>query len=47
MKIHLAFSEDACVEQERVRLKVIPKRVVVGLKRIVELNRRRLSWKLA
>ena len=29
---NLAFSEDTCLEKERVRLKVIPRKVGVGLK---------------
>ena len=43
----LAFSEDTCLEQERVRSKVIPRKVGVGLKRMREPNRRRLGWRLA
>ena len=30
---NLAFSEDTCLEKERVRLKVTPRKVGVGLKR--------------
>ena len=29
---NLAFSEDTCLEKERVRLKVTPRKVEVGLK---------------
>ena len=44
---NLAFSEDTCLEKERVRSKVIPRKVGVGLKRRQELNKRRLGWRLA
>ena len=44
---NLAFSKDTCLEKERVRSKVIPRKVRVGLKRRQELSRRRLCWKLA
>ena len=44
---NLAFSEDTCLEKERVRSKVTPRKVGVGLKRRRELNKRRLSWRLA
>ena len=44
---NLAFSKDACLEKERVRLKVTPRKVGVGLKRRWELSRRRLGWSLA
>ena len=43
----LAFSEDACLEKERVWLKVTPRKVGVGLKRRREPSRRRLGWRLA
>ena len=42
---NLAFSEDACLEKERVRSKVTPRKVGVGLKQRREPSRRRLaSW---
>ena len=41
------FSEDTCLEKERVRSKVTPRKVGVGLKRRREPNRRRLGWRLA
>ena len=44
---NLAFSEDTCLEKERVRSKVTPRKVGVGLKRRRELNKRRLGWRLA
>ena len=44
---NLAFSEDTCLEKERVRSKVTPRKVGVGLKQRRELNRRRLGWRLA
>ena len=44
---NLAFSEDTCLEKEMVRLKVIPRKVGVGLKRRRELSRRRWDWSLA
>ena len=44
---NLAFSEDTCLEKERVRSKVIPRKVGVGLKRRREPSRRRLGWRLA
>ena len=37
---NLAFSEDACLEKERVRSKVTPRKVGVGLKRRREPIRR-------
>ena len=40
---NLAFSEDACLEKERVRSKVTPSKVGVGLKRRREPSRRRLG----
>ena len=42
-----AFSEDTCLEKERVRSKVTPRKVVVRLKRRWKLNKRRLGWRLA
>ena len=44
---NLAFSEDTCLEKERVRSKVTPRKVGVRLKRRRERNWRRLGWKLA
>ena len=44
---NLAFSEHTCLEKERVRSKVTPRKVGVGLKRRWELSNRRLGWMLA
>ena len=44
---NLAFSEDTCLVKERVRLKVTPRKVGVGLKRRRESSKRRLGWRLA
>ena len=44
---NLAFSEDTCLEKERVRSKVTPRKVGVGLKRRWEPSRTRLGWRLA
>ena len=44
---NLAFSEDTCLEKERVQSKVTPRKVPVGLKRRREPIRRRLGWRLA
>ena len=44
---NLAFSEDTCLEKKRVRSKVTPRKVGVGLKRRREPSRRRLGWRLA
>ena len=44
---NLAFSEDTCLEKERMWLKVTPRKVGVGLKWRRELNKRRLGWRLA
>ena len=44
---NLAFSEDTCLEKERVRSKVTPRKVGAGLKRKREPSRRRLGWRLA
>ena len=44
---NLAFSEDTCLEKERVRSKVILRKIGVGLKRRREPSRRRLGWRLA
>ena len=40
---NLAFSEDTCLKKERVRLKVTPRKVGVGLKQRREPSRRRLA----
>ena len=37
---NLVFSEDTCLEKETVRLKVTPRKVGVGLKRRLRLNKR-------
>ena len=42
-----AFSEDTCLEKQRMRSKVTPRKVGVGLKRRRESSRRRLGWRLA
>ena len=44
---NLAFSEDTCLEKERVRSKVTPRKVGVGLKRSQEPSRNRMGWRLA
>ena len=44
---NLAFSKDTCLEKERVRSKVTPRKVGVGLKRRREPSKRRLDWRLA
>ena len=44
---NLAFSEDTCLERERVRSKMTPRKVEVGLKWRREPSRRRLGWRLA
>ena len=44
---NLAFSENTCLEKERVRSKVIPRTVGVGLKGRREPSKRRLGWRLA
>ena len=41
---NLAFSEDTCLEKERVQSKVTPRKVGVGLKRKWEPSKRRLAW---
>ena len=43
---NLAFSKDTCLEKERARSKVIPRKVGVGLKRRQELNKRKWGRKL-
>ena len=44
---NLAFSEDTCLEKERVRSKVTPRKVGVRLKRRRKPSKRRLGWRLA
>ena len=44
---NLAFSEDTCLEKERVRSKVTPRKVGVGLKLGQKSTKRRLGWRLA
>ena len=44
---NLAFSEDTCLEKEKVQSKVTPRKVGVGLKQRQEPNKRRLGWRLA
>ena len=44
---NLVFSKDTCLEEERVRSKVTPRKVGVGLKRRRDPSRRRLGWRLA
>ena len=43
---NLAFSEDTCLEKERVWSKVTPRKVGVGLKRRQELSGRKLEVSL-
>ena len=44
---NLAFSEDTCLEKKRVRSKVTPTKVGVGLKQRRDPSKRRLGWRLA
>ena len=44
---NLSFSEDTCLEKDRVRSKVTPRKVGVGLKRRREPSKRRLGWRFA
>ena len=44
---NLAFSEDTCLEKKKVRSKVTPRKVGVGLKRRWEPSKKRLDWRLA
>ena len=44
---NLDFSEDTCLEKERARSKVTPRKVGVELKRRRELSKRRLGWRFA
>ena len=43
---NLVFSEDTCLEKERVQLKVTPRKVGVQLKWRLKLSKRRLDWRL-
>ena len=43
---NLDFSKDTCLEKERVRSKVTPRKVGVGLKRRWEPSKRRLGCRL-
>ena len=43
----MAFSEDTYLEMERVRSKVTPRKIGVGLKWRREPSKRRLGWRLA
>ena len=43
---NLAFSEDTRLEKQRVRSKVTPRKVGVGLKRRQEPSKRRLGYRL-
>ena len=44
---NLGFSEDTCLEKERVRSKMTPRKVGVGLKLGQKSTKRRLGWRLA
>ena len=44
---NLAFSEETCLEKERVRSKVTSRKFGVGLKRKGQVNKKRGGWKLA
>ena len=44
---NLAVSEDTVLEKERVRSKVTPRKVGVGLKRRRKPSRRKFGWSLA
>ena len=44
---NLAVSKETCLEKERVRSKVTPRKAGVGLKRRRELSKRRLGLRLA
>ena len=44
---NFAFIEDTCLEKERVRSKVTPRKVGVGLKRRRERCKRKLGWRLS
>ena len=42
---NLAFSENTCLEKERFRSKVTPRKIEVELKRRREPSKRRLGWR--
>ena len=44
---NLTFSEETCLEKEKVGSRVTPRKVGVGSKRRRELNKSRLGWRLA
>ena len=44
---NLAFNKDACLEEERVRSKVTPRKIGVGLKRRRVPSKKRLGCRLA
>ena len=44
---NLAFSEDACLEKERVRSKVTPRKVGVGLKQRRELKKKEVGLEVS
>ena len=44
---NLVFSDNTCSEKERVRSKVTPRKVEVGLKRRMEPSIKRLGWRWA
>ena len=44
---NLALSKDTCLEKKRVRSKVTPRKLGVGLKRRGQLNKKRWGWRLA
>ena len=44
---NLALSKDTCLEKERVRSKVTPRKVRVKLERRRESSKRRMGWRLA
>ena len=44
---NFAFSEETCLEKERVRSKVTARKVGMGLKRRRELSKRRLGYRLS
>ena len=41
---NLAFSEDTCLEKERMRSKVAPRKIGVGSKWRREQSKRKLAW---
>ena len=44
---NLAISEDTCLKKERLRSKLIPRKVGVGLKRRRKPSKKTLGWRLA